>query len=325
MIITRTPFRISLVGGGSDLPEYYRENGGAVVSFTIDKYVYLSMHPMFNRERTFLKYSQVEEVARVEDIRHRIVRQVFLDYGIKGVDFNSSADIPAGTGLGSSSAFTVGLARLCDAYVGRYHSQADLAAYACEVEIEKLGEPIGKQDQYACACGGLNHIRFEPDGQVLVEKIILARENLEKLESRLALFYTGLTRAAGDILKEQRENTRIQESKREVLGEMVRLAGRLRVDLSRGNIDAVGSALREGWEMKREMASGITSPEIDSWHAAALEAGALGGKLLGAGGGGFLLFYAPQDKMAGVRRALSRLMEVKFHIDRLGSATIYYD
>jgi len=322
MIITRTPFRISLAGGGSDLPEYYRERGGAVVSFSIDKYIYLSMHPMFNAERTLLKYSRLEEVARVEDIRHRIVRQVFLDYAIKGVDFNSSADVPAGTGLGSSSAFTVGLARLCDAYVGQYHSQEDLAAYACEVEIEKLGEPIGKQDQYACACGGLNHIRFEPDGRVVVEKIFL--ENLPELESRLALFYTGLCRAAGDILKEQRENTR-QEARRNILEKMVKLADGLKEELARGNLEAVGEALRAGWELKKEMASGITSPEIDAWHDAALKAGAVGGKLLGAGGGGFLLFYAPREKMAGVRQALSHLLEVKIHIDRQGSALIYYD
>ena len=322
MIITRTPFRISLAGGGSDLPEYYRERGGAVVSFSIDKYIYLSMHPMFNAERTLLKYSRLEEVARVEDIRHRIVRQVFLDYAIKGVDFNSSADVPAGTGLGSSSAFTVGLARLCDAYVGQYHSQEDLAAYACEVEIEKLGEPIGKQDQYACACGGLNYIRFEPDGRVVVEKIFL--ENLPELESRLALFYTGLCRAAGDILKEQRENTR-QEARRNILEKMVKLADGLKEELARGNLEAVGEALRAGWELKKEMASGITSPEIDAWHGAALKAGAVGGKLLGAGGGGFLLFYAPREKMAGVRQALSHLLEVKIHIDRQGSALIYYD
>lgn len=326
MIINRTPLRISLVGGGTDLPAFYQNHGaGAVVSFAINKYIYLSMHPYFERTRFMLKYSKSENVERVEDIEHRIIRQVFMDYYIEGVDFNSSADIPAGTGLGSSSAFTVGIAQLCSVFSGRYHSKEYLASYACEVEINKLGDPIGKQDQYASAYGGINYFRFESDESVTVEKICINSQQTALLESNLLLFYTGVARSAARVLKEQRDNTVAIPNRALALKKMVQLAEELKVDLNKGNIDAVGEAMHRGWMYKRELASGITNPILDEYYTKAMRAGALGGKLLGAGGGGFFLFYVPKDRRENVKHALGDLLEVPFTIDKNGATVIYYE
>lgn len=325
MIITRTPFRVSLAGGGSDLPDYYRRHGGAVLSFAIDKYMYLSMHPSFRRHGFLLKYSQVEDAERVEDIRHRVIRQVFADYGIDGVDFNSAADVPAGTGLGSSSAFTVGLALLCDVFTGRRQTNDQLAAYACEVEIEKLGDPIGKQDQYACAHGGVNFIRFNPDDSVAVEKVFLTPAKTAELENNLAMFYTGVTRSAGSILADQKQNMKKGGDEVDAVGKLVALAEELEKELHRGNVDAVGDNLDRGWRRKKEMAAGISNPAIDDLHARAMRAGATGGKLLGAGGGGFLLFYAPGGKMDAVRRELAELTELPFRMEKTGATLAFYD
>lgn len=325
MIITRTPFRVSLAGGGSDLPDYYRLRGGAVLSFAVDKYMYLSMHPNFRRSGFLLKYSQVESVDTVEEIRHRVIRQVFGDYGINGVDFNSAADVPAGTGLGSSSAFTVGLSLLCDIFTGRRQTNDQLAAYACRVEIEKLGDPIGKQDQYACAHGGINFIRFNPDDSVQVEKVFLPPAKAEELENNLALFYTGVTRSAGSILSGQKRNMQNGGAEVNAVGRLVELAEELEEELRRGNIDAVGDVLDRGWRYKKEMASGISNPGIDDLHARAMRAGAAGGKLLGAGGGGFLLFYAPGDKMDAVRRELAELPELPFRFEKSGTTLAFHD
>lgn len=326
MIITRTPFRVSLAGGGSDLPDYYRHNeGGAVLSFAINKYMYLSMHPNFRGSGFLLKYSQVENVEHVAQIRHRVIRQVFHDYGIDGVDFNSAADVPAGTGLGSSSSFTVGLALLCDVFTGRRRNNDELAAYACEVEIEKLGDPIGKQDQYACAHGGINFIRFNPDDSVNVEKIFLPPAKAHELENNLGMFYTGIARSAGSILTQQKENMATDSRESKAVGELVHLAEQLRKELHLGNIDALGEILAEGWTHKKEVASGISSPFIDGLYAKALAAGATGGKLLGAGGGGFLLFYAPKGRMTAVREALAELQELPFRLEKTGTSLAFYD
>lgn len=205
MIIVRTPFRVSFAGGGSDLANYYEKYGGAVLSTAINKYNYLCMHPYFFKDGYFLKYSQTELVDDVNDIKHNIIREVFKLYNIRGVDLNSSADIPSGTGLSSSSAFTAGLIHLCNAYNETYMTKEEIAEQACHVEIDLLNEPIGKQDQYACACGGLNFIEFEKSGKVNLEKVYLTTEGYERLENNLLLFYTGQTRAAGNILKEQKK------------------------------------------------------------------------------------------------------------------------
>lgn len=323
MIISRTPFRISFAGGGSDLKEYYIQYGGAVVSTTIDKYVYLSMHPYFNDDKYFLKYSGLEMVNDVEEIQHGIIRQVFKKYRIKGVDFNSSADIPAGTGLGSSSAFTGGLINLCNAYLGKYISREEIAREACEIEIDQLKEPIGKQDQYACAVGGLNYIEFCDNEKVKIEKILINPQQYKLLEDNLLMFYIGNARKAGSILKEQKQNVITDKKKINNLHKIVDLSKQLRIELASNNIDAIGDVLHAGWQYKKELASKISNDNIDGLYERAIHSGALGGKLLGAGGGGFLLFYVKDEKKRIVRKALSALFEMKFKFDNSGSTIIF--
>ena len=325
MIITRTPFRISFAGGGSDLESYYLNHGGAVLSVSINKYVFLSLHPYFYKDGYLLKYSQHEHPENLEEIKHKIIKQVFGDYGIKGVDFNSSADIPSGTGLGSSSAFTSGLINLCNAYTGKYMTKEEIAEEACNIEIKKLGEPIGKQDQYACAIGGLNFIQFNQDDYVSVEKVFIQQEKRKQLESNLLMFYTGTTRSASEILKEQKVNTSSDTKKIENLHKMVKLAHDLKKELYSGNIDAMGEILHTGWLYKKELASGIANKEIDHYYDLALSNGALGGKILGAGGGGFLLFYVKQENREKLRLALKDLRELDFEFDNVGTNIIYYD
>ena len=325
MIITRTPLRISFAGGGSDLPAYYRAHGqGAVVSVAINKYIYLSLHPYFDHSGYLLKYSQHENVRHLKQIQHRIIRQVFSDFKISGVDFNSSADIPGGTGLGSSSAFTVGLALLSNTYKeGPYMNREALAAYASKVEIEKLGEPIGKQDHYACAVGDMNFIQFNPDESVVVEKLHLTQASRKRLENNLLLFYTGINRSASAILSEQAKNTAQQSDKSRNVTKMVELARELRLALLNNQIDAMGEILHENWKIKRRLAKGITNPKIDEWYEKARNNGAEGGKILGAGGGGFLLFYVLKKNQAKVRQALRNLREVPIKFDQLGTTILY--
>lgn len=324
MIISRTPFRVSFCGGGSDLPSFYRAHGGAVLSMSIKKYMYLSMHAYFERQGYILKYSDIETPKTVDEIEHRIIRQVFSDLNINGVDFNSSADVPAGTGMGSSSAFAVGLLNLCHAYKGQYVSRTALAEMACEVEIEKLGEPIGKQDQYGCALGGINLIEFLPDETVTHAPVPLTQMQKRQLEGNLLMFYLGGTRSASALLSTQSKNSASDAEVIANLKAMVEQARSLRVDICK-DVDVVGPYLHEGWERKRKLASGISNPLIEEAYAAALEAGATGGKLLGAGGSGFLLVYAP----ATAREAVcERLKEYQLHdvkIDNAGATIIYSD
>ncbi|MBV7529004.1 hypothetical protein [Chitinophaga sp. sic0106] len=322
MIISRTPFRISFAGGGSDLKSYYSRYGGAVLSTSIDKYTYLSMHPYFAEEKIFLKYSSNEYTDDIESIKHPLIREIFKYFEIKGVDFNSSADIPSGTGLASSSAFAAGLINLCAAYKGKYINKQEIAELACRVEIEFLQEPIGKQDQYACAVGGLNFIEFHTNDHVSIEKIHLSRLIQDQLESNLMMFYLGRTRSAGSVLKEQKAN--IEESRKiENLHKMVKLAYALKEELIAQKIDSVGEILHTGWMYKKELASGISDSYIDENYELAMKNGALGGKLLGAGGGGFLLFYVPDQKKAAVRNALSHLMEMEFKFENSGTTIIF--
>ena len=325
MIITRTPLRISFAGGGSDLKEYYLNHGGSVLSVAINKYIYLSMHPFFHENKYFLKYSQNELVDNTDDIQHRIIKQVFKDYNISGVDFNSSADIPSGTGLGSSSSFTAGLTNLCNIYNSKYMSLEDIAKYACEVEIDKLKEPIGKQDQYACAIGGLNFIKFNQDDTVSVEKIILKREKIKQLQDNLLLFYLGTTRSASEILTEQKKNTINDHKKVESLHKMVSLSQELKTQLQSGNIDAMGDILHKGWMYKKELAAKISNQRIDHYYNLGIKNGAIGGKLLGAGGGGFLLFYVKEQNHQKVRNALTDLEEIEFKFNFEGTKVIHYN
>lgn len=322
MIISRTPLRISFCGGGSDLPQFYRRYGGAVLSMSIKRYVYLAMHEYFEGDGYILKYSQIETPRSVGEIKHRILRQVFTDYGIVGVDFNSSADVPAGTGLGSSSAFTVGLLNLCNAYRGRHEGRMWLAEKACEVEIDKLGEPIGKQDQYGCALGGMNFLVFNPDESVEREAIPITIAMRERLETCLTMFYLGGTRSASALLLEQGKRLEADSSAIAEMKAMVDSAYRLRDELL-NDIDVLGPFLHEGWERKRRLASGISNPQVDDAYARALTAGATGGKLLGAGGAGFLLTYSPPEKVAEVRHALNEYTAYEVRLDTNGSTIIY--
>lgn len=321
MIITKTPFRISFVGGGSDMAPFYEKYGGCVLSTSINKYVYLSIHPYFNEGQTLLKYSENELVNSPDEIRHSIFRQVLGDLDIRGVEISSTADVPGGTGLGSSSTFTVGLLHTLYCYLGKYVSKNMLAQLACTVEIDKLGNPIGKQDQYAAAYGGLNFIRFNQDRSVSVEPVIMRGETYRQLERNLIMFYTGSTRSANKILAEQKKNISA-EDKVENLKKMCALAEQMLDSLRDNDLSSFGEILNEGWLLKKELASSISNPAIDEAYAIAMANGAMGGKLLGAGGGGFLLFYCPEEKQYALRRALP-LREFDFSFERDGTSVVY--
>jgi len=312
---------VSFAGGGSDLADFYEKHGGCVLSTSINRYCYISIHPYFNANQTMLKYSQNELVDKLSDIRHRIFNCVLNERGLHGVEISSTADVPGGTGLGSSSTFTVGLLNALNCYQGKYMSKGRLAEKACEVEIEKLGSPIGKQDQYAAAFGGLNFIRFHPDGEVSVSPVAMRGGVYRRLQENLVMFYTGDTRSADAILSEQKKNMS-RADKTENLKKMCALAEEMRAELERENLDSFGNLLNEGWKLKRTLASGISNPAIDEAYETALANGALGGKLLGAGGGGFLLFYCEPEKQERLRVAL-RMRPFPFSFEKDGTSVIY--
>ena len=321
MIITKTPFRVSFCGGGSDMANFYEKYGGCVLSTSINKYCYISIHPYFNENQTLLKYSENELVDSPDQIKHRIFRQVLTDMGIHGVEISSTADIPGGTGLGSSSTFTVGLLNTLNCYNGKFVSKDKLAKLACEVEIEKLGNPIGKQDQYGAALGGLNFIKFNQDGSVSHEPILMDGKTYKKLQKNLLMFYTGTTRSANTILAEQTKNITSEDKAKNLL-KMCGLAKDMKVALENNDISSFGKILDEGWQLKKELASGIANPAIDEAYEIAMKNGALGGKLLGAGGGGFLLFYCEEEKQDQLKKAIG-LRELDFSFERDGTSVIY--
>lgn len=321
MIITKTPFRVSFCGGGSDMANFYEKYGGCVLSTSINKYCYISIHPYFNENQTLLKYSENELVDSPDQIRHRIFRQVLTDMGIHGVEISSTADIPGGTGLGSSSTFTVGLLNSLNCYKGKFVSKDKLAKLACEVEIEKLGNPIGKQDQYGAALGGLNFIKFNQDGSVSHEPILMEGKTYKELQKNLLMFYTGTTRSANTILAEQTRNITSEDKARNLL-KMCELAKDMKIALENNDISSFGKILDEGWQLKKELASGIANPAIDEAYEIAMKNGALGGKLLGAGGGGFLLFYCEEEKQEQLKKAIG-LRELDFSFERDGTSVIY--
>lgn len=326
MIITKTPLRISLAGGGTDLPAFYEQRPGAVVSFSVDLFIYIAIHRFFE-DRIVLKYSRTEEVDEVCDIEHPLIRECLAACGChEPVELTSFADIPSkGSGLGSSSTFAVGLIKAVHTYLERNISKERCAEIACEVEMQRLGEPIGKQDQYAAAMGGINFIEFGRDGSVQVEPIVVGRDGRGYLEDRMLLFYTGITRSAADVLEEQQKNTLSDQEKFGRLCAMRELADELRERLSAGELDAVGEVLHRGWELKRGLASKVSSEEIDALYARAREAGAIGGKLLGAGGGGFLLFFVPPEKQQKVVEAMGGLRLLRPHFDMQGTRVICID
>lgn len=321
MIITKTPFRISFAGGGSDLADFYEQYGGCVLSTSINRYCYISIHPYFNERYTMLKYSENELVESLSEIKHRIFNCVLNEANLHGVEITSTADIPGGTGLGSSSTFTVGLLNTVNCYRGKYMSKSALAEKACEVEIQKLGSPIGKQDQYAAAFGGLNFIQFYKDGTTSVAPIVMQPETYRKLQKNLVMFYTGDVRSANSILAEQKKNMSSEE-KAKNLQQMCGLAEDMKQALEHDDLSSFGDLLNEGWKLKRTLASGISNPVIDEAYETAMSNGALGGKLLGAGGGGFLLFYCEPEKQEQLRVAL-KMRPFPFKFEKDGTSVVY--
>ncbi len=321
MIITRTPFRISFAGGGSDLASYYRHEPGVVLSTAINKYMYLAVKEHF--EQNFrISYSRTEIVDTVAQIEHPIVRECLNMFGLrKGLEIVSMGDLPARTGLGSSSSFTVGLLHALYAMHGRVVSRDQLAKEACSIEIEKLREPIGKQDQYIAAYGGMQFIQFNPDGSVFVDPVILSTEVRREFERRLLIFFTGRTRDAREVLTQQNAST---GEKLPVLRRMCEIAREMREVLTSGrDLNLFGALLHEAWEAKRSLTEGISNAGIDAWYSRARNAGALGGKLLGAGGGGFLLFFCEAHNHRRVREELSELRELAFSLEPEGSKIVH--
>ena len=321
MIISQTPLRVSFSGGGTDFPAFYEKNEGYVVSAAIDKYVHVILTERYD-EKIYLNYSRKETVDRVDEIRHELVRESMRIAGVEsGVEVTLLSDIPSeGSGLGSSSSFTVGLLNAFHVLQGAQAGPAQLAEEACEVEIRRCGKPIGKQDQYIAAFGGMRGFRFRRDGGVEAERLVLSSEQLHRLSSNLFLFYTASTRKASDILAEQ--NDRVPENLR-ALQRIKELAceagGAARVD----DFDRIGRVLGENWTLKKGLASQITNSRIDEMHALAMRAGATGAKLCGARGGGFLLVYCPPPAHPALFEAMSGYRRMPFLIERDGSKIIF--
>lgn len=321
MIITQTPLRIGLVGGGTDLPSYYREHGGRVLNAAIDKYVYVIVKQRFDDD-IYVNYSKKEIVSRVEDLQHELVREAMHMAGVRGgVEITTLADIPsAGSGLGSSSSVTVGLLHALFAYQGKQVSAEELAERACAIEIDRCRKPIGKQDQYAAAFGGICDIRFGPGDGVAVDQVHLPSPLRRRLQSELLLFFTGMTRSADTILGEQEANIgdRIPQ-----LNQLRDLAGEAAGGLRSGDISALGTALCKSWQAKRTLASGVSNQQIDDAVEGALQAGASGAKVTGAGGGGFLLVTCPVEHQHAVRDRLADMKELPIKLEPLGSRVIF--
>jgi D-glycero-alpha-D-manno-heptose-7-phosphate kinase len=320
MIITQTPLRVGLVGGGTDLPDFYREHGGRVLNAAIDKYVYVVVKQRFDDD-VYVNYSSKEVVSRVEDLQHELVREAMHMTGVRGgVEITTLADIPsAGSGLGSSSAVTVGLLHALFAYKGRQVTAEELADRACAIEIDRCRKPIGKQDQYAAAYGGICDLHFGPGDRVVVDQLDLASPVRRQVQDELLLFYTDTTRKADNILGEQKANIgdRITQ-----LVQLRELAAEASAGLREGDVDALGVALNKSWAAKRELASGVSNSQIDEAVESALAGGATGAKVTGAGGGGFLLVVCPLERQRAVRERLAAMKELPIKIDPFGSRVV---
>jgi D-glycero-alpha-D-manno-heptose-7-phosphate kinase len=320
MIAVQTPLRVSFLGGGTDFEEFYQDHGGAVLSAAINKCVFIIVKERFD-DLIYVNYSTKEIVDRFDKLQHELVREAMRITGVeKGVEITTLADVPSeGTGLGSSSSITVGLLHALYAYKGELKTAEALAREACHIEIESLGKPIGKQDQYIAAYGNMRFITFGNNG-IEVEKIELSPEDKRRLNDNLLLFYTGMTRKSSEILSEQKANI---SERLDVLSLMRDLAFEAKSALLEGAFDELGQILHRGWELKRKLASKITNREIDGIYDAARRAGAIGGKVTGAGGGGFLLLYCPKEKQDEVQRALGKLRELPFRFEQDGSKVIF--
>lgn len=322
MIISRTPLRISFAGGGTDLKAFYEAEPGAIIGTTINKYIYIAVNRPLD-EAIKVSYWKTEVVDSIDKVEHSIVREALkLMRLTSNVEVVSIPDIPAGTGLGSSGSFTVGLLNALYAHKSVFISKEQLAKEACAIEIDLLGAPIGKQDQYLVAYGGLQFIQFNPDGSVFVEPVPCPNEVKKALESNLMLFYTGQAREAGSILAKQQAKTK-ERDKFELLKRIKELAHEMKGLLNEGNdLSRFGELLHKEWINKKSLVEGISNPTIDEYYKKALAAGAIGGKLSGAGGGGFLLLYCERDKQEKVREALGELKEVRFSFESQGTTII---
>lgn len=323
MIISRTPLRASFFGGGSDFKDYYSKNYGSVLSTAINMYIYITVNKKFD-DLIRVSYSKTEMVDCVDKLEHNIIREALKIAEIdKGVDIVYMGDVPlgsAGVGLASSSALAVGVLNALFAYKGQHVSADFLAEKACEIEINILKNPIGKQDQYAVAYGGFNHYRFNSDESVFVNPVICNKHTKEILKKNMMLFYTGITRVSSDILKEQKTNIKNTSEYIDRLVELVEIAQNV---IIKNDLSTFGELLHESWQIKRKLAGGISNVWIDELYTKAREAGALGGKILGAGGGGFLLLYCPEERQNNVRYALSELREIDMDFEPQGSKIIY--
>jgi D-glycero-alpha-D-manno-heptose-7-phosphate kinase len=323
MIVSRTPLRMSFAGGGSDLRDYYAQRTGAVVSTTINKYVHIAVNRRFTKDLR-IAYSKIEEAHSVDEVEHHLAREALKITGPwKGIDLSYISDLLAsheGSGLGSSSSITAGTLNALYALKGMHVTPKILAEQACEIEIERLGHPIGKQDQYAVAFGGLNCIEFHNDETVSVKKIILNKSVRNELQNNLLAFHTGVNTRSDVVLTEQKKKTEINI---EFIDKMVQLSLDLKDALEHSDITEFGSILHQNWLLKKKLASNMSNNIIDSYYNTAMKSGALGGKILGSGGGGFLLFYCEENKQEQLRQALSNLRELDFKFETDGSKIIY--
>ena len=325
MIVSRTPLRMSFVGGGSDLPSYYRQRGGAVLSTSVDKYMYVTVNQKFDNDIR-LSYSITENESSIQQIKHPIVRNTLELLDIQGgIEITSISDIPShGSGLGSSSSYTVALLHALYAYKGKSVSKEELGRLSSHIEIDLCGDRIGKQDQYAAAFGGLNLIEFNEDDSVVVTPIICKPETIKKMEESIIVFYTGRTRSASTLLSEQSDNMK-QADKRGLMSNMVSLAYDMKSLLENDNIEPLGELLDQNWQLKRQMTVGISDLQIDGWYSKGILAGATGGKLLGAGNGGFMMFFAAKEKHTDIIKAMKGLQRVPFSFDDKGSKVVFSD
>jgi D-glycero-alpha-D-manno-heptose-7-phosphate kinase len=321
MIIVQTPLRVSFFGGGTDFPTFYEEEGGCVLSSAIDKYIFVMIKERFD-SKLRIGYTRTEMVDCVDEIQHELIREALRLAGIRqGVEITTVGDIPdAGSGLGSSSTVTVGVLHAVHAYLNRLVPAETLAQEACRIELEILGKPIGVQDQYIAAYGGLRFMEFRPNGEIDCHQVDLDPLLRQRLNESLLLFYTGVTRRADSILGEQKKNI---DGRRAVLRELKEMAGLAHQELEKGNLDILGVLLHESWQLKKQLASQISNDSLDALYDTARQAGAIGGKITGAGGGGFLFLYCPYEKREAVRSALSALRELPFKLEQDGSKVIF--
>lgn len=324
MIIARSPLRITLGGGGTDLPSYYHNHEGFLIAAAIDKYVYVTVMRPFS-EAIYLKYSELEHVASVVEVKHRIIREALLMQNLRTpqIEITTLADIPAGTGLGSSGSFTTALLKALYAHRRQLIHPQELAELACHIEIDRLGEPIGKQDQYIAAYGGLTCFTFHKDDSVTAVPLKISMDTLFDLEDNILLFFTGYSRSASSILKDQ--NTRTQSSDDEMLKNLhfvKELGYRSKDALEAGDVVKFGELMHEHWEHKKRRSGGMSNPKIDEWYALGMKNGAVGGKLVGAGGGGFLMFYAADRNKLSHAMSKAGLEEVRFGYDFEGTKVV---